>query len=106
MILHGSLHTFVPDFVRYAYSILPVDCRLFVFGSRADGTARERSDIDIGIECPSGKMDYRLVMALQEFAEKYPTLYKVDIVDFATVSDQFREVAMQHVEYLEKPSLG
>lgn len=49
--------------------------RAILFGSRAKGTALERSDIDIAV---SGVKDYD---ALLEEIEEIPTLYKIDLVD-------------------------
>jgi uncharacterized protein len=70
--------------------------RVFLFGSRAAGTARPRSDIDIGIEGPCPAPQAALT-AIAEELEEAPTLYTVDIVDFARVSPQFREIARQRV---------
>lgn len=49
-----------------------------LFGSRAKGTALERSDIDIAV---SGVKNF---LAMQEEVENFPTLYKVDIVNMDT----------------------
>lgn len=49
-----------------------------LFGSRAKGTALERSDIDIAI---LGAGDFG---AMLEEAEAFPTLYTVDLVDLDT----------------------
>ena len=46
-----------------------------MFGSRAKGTALDRSDIDIAV---SGVKDF---VAMQEETENLPTLYKVDMID-------------------------
>ncbi|MCM1134256.1 MAG: nucleotidyltransferase domain-containing protein [Clostridium sp.] len=46
-----------------------------LFGSRAKGTALERSDIDIAV---SGAADFE---AMCEEVDNFPTLYKVDIVN-------------------------
>lgn len=70
----------------------PAAYRIFLFGSRADGSAHERSDIDIGIEGPAPVPAAALAM-IQEELEEAPTLYTIDVVDFARVSDKFRRVA-------------
>lgn len=49
-----------------------------LFGSRAKGTALERSDIDIAV---SGAEDFD---SLSEDIEQIPTLYTVDLVDMDT----------------------
>ncbi|MCD8250253.1 MAG: nucleotidyltransferase domain-containing protein, partial [Lachnospiraceae bacterium] len=46
-----------------------------LFGSRAKGTARERSDIDLAVR---GVLDFA---GLEEEMEQIPTLYTIDLVD-------------------------
>lgn len=48
---------------------------VILFGSRAKGTARERSDIDIAV---SGVKDFE---QLSEEVENLPTLFTVDLVN-------------------------
>lgn len=52
-----------------------------LFGSRAKGTALERSDIDIAV---SGVAQFS---ALQEEIENLPTLFHVDVVDMDTCTN-------------------
>ena len=66
--------------------------RVFLFGSRAAGSARDRSDIDIGIE-GHGPVPRDALAAIEEELEGAPTLYTIDVVDFARVSESFRQVA-------------
>lgn len=57
--------------------------KVILYGSRAKGTARERSDIDIAV---GGTKDFdRLV----EDIENIPTLYTVDLVDLDTCTNTF-----------------
>ena len=70
--------------------------RVFLFGSRAAGSATERSDIDIGIEGPAPVPRLALA-AIHEELEEAPTLYTIDIVDFTRVSENFRRLAQQRV---------
>lgn len=51
---------------------------VILFGSRAKGTAGERSDIDIAV---SGVKD---VEKLREELERIPTLFSIDLVDLDT----------------------
>lgn len=63
-------------------------CRRFhakeviLYGSRAKGTARERSDIDIAV---SGAEHFDL---LAENVEDLPTLYSVDLLNMDTCRNQ------------------
>ena len=70
--------------------------RVFLFGSRAAGSAHERSDIDIGIDGPA-PVPRRILAAIQDELEEAPTLYTIEVVDFACVSDSFRRVARERV---------
>ncbi len=66
--------------------------RVFLFGSRAEGKAHERSDIDIGIEGP-GPVPLDALSAIQEELDEAPTLYTIEVVDFTRVPEKFRRVA-------------
>ncbi|MGD0563306.1 MAG: nucleotidyltransferase domain-containing protein [Roseiarcus sp.] len=70
--------------------------RIFLFGSRARGTAHERSDIDIGIEGPV-PVPYEILASILAEIEEAPTLYSMDVVDFKRVPEQFRAVAFEHI---------
>ena len=63
---------------------------VILYGSRAKGTARERSDIDIAV---SGIEDFE---ALIEKVEDLPTLYSVDLVNMDTCKKQDREISRIH----------
>ncbi|WOG27182.1 nucleotidyltransferase domain-containing protein [Endozoicomonas sp. 8E] len=59
-------------------SALPFVDALYLFGSRARGDARERSDIDLALVCPSATHDQWLeVLAIVEQAD---TLLTIDCV--------------------------
>lgn len=74
--------------------------RVFVFGSRARGKSRERSDIDIGIEGPR-PVPGNIMVEIKEEIENLPVLYSIDVVDFKRVSPDFREVALQNTEVIK-----
>ena len=56
--------------------------KVILFGSRAKGTARERSDIDIAV---SGVEQFDM---LTEKVEDLPTLYSVDLLNMDTCRNQ------------------
>lgn len=74
--------------------------RVFLFGSWASGEARERSDIDIGIEGP-GPVDPEAMLEIRAACETLPTLYTIEVVDFAQVAPDFRKEAKSRVLELE-----
>ena len=71
--------------------------QVFFFGSRVQGTQSDRSDIDVGI---MGKqpLSARAKLAIEDELDELPMLYKIDVVDFATVSPNFSKEARRHTE--------
>jgi predicted nucleotidyltransferase len=69
---------------------------VFLFGSRATGSAGERSDIDIGIEGPVPVPRVALA-AIHDELEEAPTLYTIEVVDFARMPERFRRVAQRQI---------
>ena len=55
---------------------------MILYGSRAKGTARERSDIDIAV---TGVDDFDM---LAKEVEDLPTLYSVDLLNLDTCKNQ------------------
>ena len=55
---------------------------VILYGSRAKGTARERSDIDIAV---SGAKDFDILV---EKVEELPTLYSVDLINMDTCKNE------------------
>ena len=70
--------------------------RVFLFGSRATGSAGKRSDIDIGIEGPV-PVPRAALAAIADELEEAPTLYTIDVVDFTRVPERFRSVARRRI---------
>lgn len=77
--------------------------RVFFFGSRVTGAGTSRSDIDIGIEGPH-PLSGRVLADIQEDINTIRTLYKIDIVDFASVGEKFRDVVGDKKEYISSAS--
>ncbi|MBF0200639.1 MAG: nucleotidyltransferase domain-containing protein [Desulfamplus sp.] len=71
------------------------DYRLFLFGSRATGHHHQKSDIDIGILF-DGVITAKQMQNIQDQLEAIPTLLKIDFVDFHSVQDTFRQMALKN----------
>ena len=85
---------------RIIYRFLnPKEYQVFVFGSRATGKAKKFSDFDIGI---LGKKSVPSIakFLIEEALEESDLPYKVDIVDFSLVSNNFRKVALSKIKRL------
>ena len=71
---------------------LPSHTDVWVFGSRAKGTARPFSDLDLIIKTHACPLAHRVVTALLDAFEESDLPYKVDIVDWNTISDDFKKL--------------
>jgi predicted nucleotidyltransferase len=71
----------------------------FVFGSQANKMSLSRSDIDVGITSNDAITSLQLSNIYADI-EELPMLYKIDLVDFKEVDDQFKSVALKNVEIL------
>jgi predicted nucleotidyltransferase len=73
--------------------------RVVLFGSRARGAARPRSDFDIGLLGP-GPVSATLIARIQDKLEALPTLVRFDLVDLGRASPAFRQAVLAHAEVL------
>ena len=73
--------------------------RVVVFGSRARGDAKPRSDFDVGVigEAPLPLEDF---YALEDQMENLPTLYRLDWVDLSRASESCRREAMADMQVI------
>lgn len=75
----------------------PSSYSLFFFGSRVKGDSQLHSDIDLGI-MGRRKIPAKIKLAIEEELESLPVLYKIELVDFADVSDEFKKEALKFSE--------
>lgn len=67
------------------------DCTAWVFGSRATGKAKPFSDLDLALEGATPLSLDRLAALGEAFAQS-DLPWKVDLVDWAAVSPEFRRI--------------
>jgi uncharacterized protein len=79
--------------------LAPDDYRVFIFGSRAAGKSDRYSDYDIGIQ---GKrtLPSETKILIEEALEESELPYKVDIVDFSLVSNEFKKIVLSRIREL------
>ena len=65
--------------------------KVWVFGSRADWTTKNSSDLDLALEGES-KIDYKITSALEDAFEESDLPYTVDVVDINTVGSKFKRI--------------
>jgi len=77
------------------------DCEVRAFGSRVTGMTKEHSDLDVAVITPN-KMKRRTKMLLREAFEESDLPFRVDIIDYSAVSDEFRAIIDKKNEILQK----
>src|SRR4030043_1996610 len=76
------------------------DCEVRAFGSRGNRTAKEHSDLDLAIVGKS-KIKRRVKMLLREAFEESDLPFRVDIIDYNTVSEAFRAMIEEKHEVIQ-----
>lgn len=82
-------------------NISDVDAKFYIFGSRAKGTNKKYSDIDIAVDLNGKKLDVSILgKILIEFQES--TLpYEVDVVDLNSIDEDFRNLIKKDLVLLQ-----
>ena len=70
---------------------LPANVKVWVFGSRADWTTRDSSDLDLALQGDSA-LDYDTIMGLEVAFEESLLPYMVDVIDLNRVSASFKQI--------------
>ena len=66
-------------------------CEVRVFGSRAAGTAKTYSDLDLAV-VGKVKLPKKVVYALKDDFEESDLPFRVDVLDWHAISPEFRHV--------------
>ena len=84
-----------PDHLEIVQGILrehlPVGVKAWVFGSRANWTTKESSDLDLALDGEGG-LSHKLLGALKGAFEDSVLPYTVDVVDLSAVSHDFKQI--------------
>ena len=73
--------------------------QIYLFGSRATGHAKLRSDFDLGVH-GSSPLPLKVFFAIEDALENIPTLYSFDWVDLNRVDDKFFQEAMKGAQII------
>lgn len=80
----------------------PNETYIFLFGSRAMGTNQKNSDYDIGIY-KGQKIPLKTIALIKDQLEDYPIPVHVDIIDFFSVTNEFKKLASRKIKIWNKP---
>lgn len=73
------------------------DYSVFLFGSRAVGNHHQMSDIDVGV-WGDQPLDIMLKRDLEEELEECIVPFKIDLIDFHTVGEEFKKYALEKTD--------
>lgn len=73
---------------------------VWVFGSRAGGPVKPHSDLDLAV-LTDHSLDLHSLGNLREAFENSDLPIRVDIVDWSTITDEFRDVIQQRHEVVQ-----
>ena len=84
-----------PDHLEIVQAILrehlPMGIKVWVFGSRANWSTKDSSDLDLALEGES-KLSHKVLGALKDAFEDSSLPYTVDIVDLNRIGDSFKQI--------------
>jgi len=69
------------------------------FGSRVDGKPKDYSDLDLALVGPA-KLDAAVMSGLKEAFEESDLPFRVDILDWNAISEEFQKVIQDKYEVL------
>ncbi len=97
-----------PDHLRLVLDILQQHvpmAEVWAFGSRAKWLARDTSDLDLCIR-DAAPLSFEQMGLLREAFEESNLPYKVDVVDWATISASFRKVVERDKVVVQEAKMG
>ncbi len=95
-----NIQSIVLKVARIVKREVDVKYRLFIFGSRVEGAHHPKADIDIGILADQ-PIDPIKLAYIREEIDSISTLLKIDFVDFSSVSQEFRQIAMKKTKDID-----
>lgn len=73
--------------------------KVVLFGSRASGKARLRSDFDVGV-IGDKPLPVKVFYEIDDMLDSLPTLYRIDWVDLNNAAPTLRQRALDHAEVI------
>ncbi len=76
---------------------VPSDVKIWIFGSRVTGNAKKYSDLDIALQhINSKKIAQQILNDLYLAFDESLLPWKVDLVDYCDLSENFQKIIEQH----------
>lgn len=100
-------HDVTPEDLKLVKSILAKyipNYDVYAFGSRARGTARKFSDLDLAV-MSERPLNFDLYATLKDAFSESNLPFKIDIVDWASIDEKFQDVIKQHYLILQEKKM-
>ena len=68
------------------------DAKFYIFGSRAKGSFKEYSDIDIAVKLTDGKISADILGKILLVFSDSTLPYEVDVIDLNAIDEKFRDL--------------
>ena len=97
-----------PNYARMVLEILEAqvpDAEVWAFGSRVAGTAQNHSDLDLAIVSET-KLGPLAMVRLKLAFEESNIPFRVDVLDWHDLDEEFRKVIKNRYELLRKAKSG
>lgn len=79
------------------------DAEVLAFGSRVSGTTQDYSDLDLAIVAED-RLPLRILAHLREDFDESELSFRIDVLDWQAISEEFRNVIKQQYEVIQKPT--
>lgn len=93
-----------PEYLEIIKKILKKyisDCEVWAFGSRVTGTLKKYSDLDLAI-IGNKKLSLKTLALLQEEFEESDLPFRVDFLDWNTISPEFQAIIKKSYFVVQK----
>ncbi|MFI4955022.1 MAG: nucleotidyltransferase family protein [Gammaproteobacteria bacterium] len=89
-----------PEYLEIVKEILnqhlPNHSKVWVFGSRTKGKIKKFSDLDLAVDVNHAQLPLSLLADLAHDFDESALPYKVDIVDWNTINNSFKNLIAEH----------
>ncbi|MFQ3548332.1 MAG: nucleotidyltransferase domain-containing protein [Armatimonadota bacterium] len=75
------------------------ECKVIAYGSRVTGKAKKYSDLDLAI-IGDREIEMKRIIELEDELQNSDIPIRVEILDWHTISDSFKEIIMNKYEVL------
>lgn len=77
-------------------------CEVWAFGSRAKGTTKKHSDLDLVI-ISDGPLGFAKIYDIKEAFAESDLPFRVDVVDWSMIDEDFRAIIRQQYVVIQEP---